>query len=201
MRGYKKVLPICLLSHSSTPLPQLGLCLFHSPIHPSVSSKHSSITRHVYASFLLHCRPQSLSLSPSTPSVEAISHDTKAECSAMVVSLTPHQLNLHATGANVILSTTHPFCYCHLPKDSHSGLRACRRLPKHNRRRARTAKDARTWNRYAVLACHHCPNDHGPFWSSTIADSLLQKRVSLLGGSVGFVTVRSKASSSFPSIQ
>ena len=138
---------------------------------------------------------------PSTPFVEAISHDTKAECSAMVVSLTPHQLNLYATGANVILSTTYPHCYCRLPKDSYAGLRACRRLPRHNRRRARTAKDARTWNRYAVLAYHHCPDDHGPFWSSTVADSLLQNGVGLLGDSVVFVTVKSEASSSFPMIR
>ena len=122
--GIRRHLPFVYFSFFHTS-PSPSLCPFSSRIHPSVPSKHSSITQHVYVSFILHCRPQTLSPSSIDTFVEATSHDTKAESSVTVASLTPHRLNLHAPGANVILFTTHSHCYCHLPKDSYLGLRAC----------------------------------------------------------------------------
>lgn len=39
---------------------------------------------------------------------------------------------------------------------------ACRRLPRHNHRLTQREKGVGTWHRYAVLACHHCPDCHSP---------------------------------------
>ena len=144
MHGYKKASPTCLLFHSSTSLPRpvptsSTLPFTYQSPQSTLLSQSMSMTASHYTADLRTSHRR-----PLTPFVEPISLDTKAESSAIIVSLTPQQSDVFAADANAILFTRHPRSYHHLPKDSYTGLRACRRLPRHNHRRARTVKDART---------------------------------------------------------
>ena len=106
----------------------------------------------------LQCSLQSLSPPSVSLVLQVMSLDSRAESFATMVSLTPR----HLYSMEEMLTSCAPShifsAVVACRRISYPGLRASRRLPRHNHRPIRTEKGAGTLNRYAVLACHHCPD-------------------------------------------